>query len=57
MVVDVDYGDEMGLMCLLKWMLEFGMCLCCEVDEWIEKGWVFVDGECIDMFGIKVCVD
>ncbi|MBR8381619.1 pseudouridine synthase [Burkholderia cenocepacia] len=54
---DVDYGDETGLMRLSKRMSELGMCSRREADEWIEKGWVLVDGERIDTLGTKVRVD
>ncbi|MCA7917057.1 pseudouridine synthase [Burkholderia contaminans] len=54
---DVDYGDESGLMRLSKRMSELGMCSRREADEWIEKGWVLVDGERIDTLGTKVRAD
>ncbi|UVE65114.1 pseudouridine synthase [Burkholderia pyrrocinia] len=54
---DVDYGDETGLMRLSKRMSELGMCSRREADEWIEKGWVLVDGERIDTLGTKVRTD
>ncbi|ONR70209.1 pseudouridine synthase, partial [Burkholderia cenocepacia] len=54
---DVDYGDETGLMRLSKRMSELGMCSRREADEWIEKGWVLVDGERIDTLGTKVRAD
>lgn len=46
--------DETGLMRLSKRMSELGLCSRREADEWIGKGWVFVDGECIDTLGAKV---
>jgi 23S rRNA pseudouridine2604 synthase len=46
--------DEPGLMRLSKRMAELGLCSRREADEWIEKGWVFVDGECINTLGTKV---
>ncbi|MCA8038891.1 pseudouridine synthase [Burkholderia seminalis] len=52
-----DYGDETGLMRLSKRMSELGMCSRREADEWIEKGWVLVDGERIDTLGTKVRAD
>ncbi|OXI25213.1 pseudouridine synthase [Burkholderia sp. AU15512] len=52
-----DYGDESGLMRLSKRMSELGMCSRREADEWIEKGWVLVDGERIDTLGTKVRAD
>ncbi|HEF5874337.1 TPA: pseudouridine synthase [Burkholderia cenocepacia] len=54
---DVDRGDETGLMRLSKRMSELGMCSRREADEWIEKGWVLVDGERIDTLGTKVRAD
>ncbi|MDN7957752.1 pseudouridine synthase [Burkholderia orbicola] len=54
---DVDYGDETGLMRLSKRMSELGMCSRREADEWIEKGWVLVDGARIDTLGTKVRAD
>ncbi|HDR9807486.1 TPA: pseudouridine synthase [Burkholderia cenocepacia] len=54
---DVDYGDETGLTRLSKRMSELGMCSRREADEWIEKGWVLVDGERIDTLGTKVRAD
>ncbi|WP_082742160.1 pseudouridine synthase [Burkholderia sp. MSMB1078WGS] len=54
---DVGYGDETGLMRLSKRMSELGMCSRREADEWIEKGWVLVDGERIDTLGTKVRAD
>ncbi|WGS40642.1 pseudouridine synthase [Burkholderia sp. JSH-S8] len=54
---DVDYGDESGLMRLSKRMSELGLCSRREADEWIEQGWVLVDGERIDTLGTKVRAD
>ncbi|WP_080423157.1 pseudouridine synthase [Burkholderia ubonensis] len=54
---DVDHGDESGLMRLSKRMSELGLCSRREADEWIEKGWVLVDGERIDTLGTKVRAD
>ncbi|EMH3497367.1 pseudouridine synthase, partial [Burkholderia multivorans] len=54
---DVDRGDEAGLMRLSKRMSELGLCSRREADEWIEKGWVIVDGERIDTLGTKVRAD
>ncbi|KML54197.1 pseudouridylate synthase [Burkholderia cepacia] len=42
---------------LSKRMSELGMCSRREADEWIEKGWVLVDGERIDTLGTKVRAD
>ncbi|CAN0621771.1 23S rRNA pseudouridine2604 synthase [Burkholderia multivorans] len=49
--------DETGLMRLSKRMSELGLCSRREADEWIEKGWVLVDGERIDTLGTKVRAD
>jgi 23S rRNA pseudouridine2604 synthase len=38
-------------------MSELGLCSRREADEWIEKGWVLVDGERIDTLGTKVRPD
>ncbi|WP_081053235.1 pseudouridine synthase [Burkholderia territorii] len=54
---DVDHGDETGLVRLSKRMSELGLCSRREADEWIEKGWVLVDGERIDTLGTKVRPD
>ncbi|MCA8501560.1 pseudouridine synthase [Burkholderia multivorans] len=54
---DVDRGDEADLMRLSKRMSELGLCSRREADEWIEKGWVLVDGERIDTLGTKVRAD
>ncbi|WP_167359295.1 pseudouridine synthase [Burkholderia humptydooensis] len=53
----VDRGDETGLVRLSKRMSELGLCSRREADEWIEKGWVLVDGERIDTLGTKVRAD
>ncbi|WP_125910457.1 pseudouridine synthase [Burkholderia singularis] len=50
-------GDETGLVRLSKRMSELGLCSRREADEWIEKGWVLVDGVRIDTLGIKVRAD
>ncbi|KVO24166.1 pseudouridylate synthase [Burkholderia ubonensis] len=42
---------------LSKRMSELGLCSRREADEWIEKGWVLVDGERIDTLGTKVRAD
>ncbi|WP_459622764.1 pseudouridine synthase, partial [Burkholderia sp. 3C] len=49
--------DETGMMRLSKRMSELGLCSRREADEWIEKGWVLVDGERIDTLGTKVRPD
>ncbi|CAB3771759.1 pseudouridine synthase [Paraburkholderia solisilvae] len=42
---------------LSKLMSELGLCSRREADEWIEKGWVSVDGERIDTLGTRVRPD
>jgi 23S rRNA pseudouridine2604 synthase len=42
---------------LSKLMSELGLCSRREADEWIEKGWVMVDGEVVDTLGTKVRPD
>nr|WP_326489820.1 pseudouridine synthase [Paraburkholderia sp. HP33-1] len=42
---------------LSKLMSKLGMCSRREADEWIEKGWVMVDGERVDTLGTKVFPD
>jgi 23S rRNA pseudouridine2604 synthase len=42
------------MMRLSKRMSELGLCSRREADEWIEKGWVLVDGVRIDTLGTKV---
>ncbi|MDR3101497.1 MAG: pseudouridine synthase [Paraburkholderia sp.] len=49
--VEVD-GDN--VLRLSKRMSELGLCSRREADEWIEKGWVYVDGEVVDTLGAKV---
>ncbi|WP_084169570.1 pseudouridine synthase, partial [Paraburkholderia ferrariae] len=49
--------DAAGSLRLSKRMSELGLCSRREADEWIEKGWVFVDGERIDTLGAKVTPD
>ncbi|ALJ70597.1 pseudouridine synthase [Burkholderia pseudomallei] len=53
----IERGDETGLVRLSKRMSELGLCSRREADEWIEKGWVLVDGERIDTLGTKVRAD
>lgn len=48
------HADEAGMMRLSKRMSELGLCSRREADEWIEKGWVLVDGQRIDTLGTKV---
>jgi len=47
-----DHND--GLVRLSKVMSELGLCSRREADEWIEKGWVLVDGEVIDTLGTRI---
>lgn len=42
---------------LSKRMSELGMCSRREADEWIENGWVKVDGEVVDVLGVRVSRD
>jgi 23S rRNA pseudouridine2604 synthase len=49
--------DATGSLRLSKRMSELGLCSRREADEWIEKGWVLVDGERIDTLGAKVTPD
>lgn len=39
---------------LSRRMSELGLCSRREADAWIERGWVFVDGERIDTLGTKI---
>nr|WP_233272674.1 pseudouridine synthase [Paraburkholderia acidisoli] len=39
---------------LSKRMSELGLCSRREADEWIENGWVYVDGQIVDTLGAKV---
>ena len=52
-----DYEDAPGMLRLSKLMSELGLCSRREADEWIEKGWVTVDGEVVDTLGTKVRPD
>ena len=47
-------SDAGGSMRLSKRMAELGLCSRREADEWIERGWVFVDGVRTDVLGSKV---
>ncbi|MFC0403250.1 pseudouridine synthase [Paraburkholderia rhizosphaerae] len=49
--------DAPGMLRLSKLMSELGLCSRREADEWIEKGWVTVDGERIDTLGTRVRPD
>ncbi len=42
---------------LSKRMSELGLCSRREADAWIEKGWVRVDGQVVDVLGSKVLPD
>ncbi|MFD1556385.1 pseudouridine synthase [Paraburkholderia silviterrae] len=46
--------DSDNALRLSKRMSELGLCSRREADEWIEKGWVYVDGEVVDTLGAKV---
>nr|WP_081601954.1 pseudouridine synthase [Paraburkholderia kururiensis] len=48
------HEDEPGTLRLSKRMSELGLCSRREADEWIEKGWVLVDGVLVDTLGAKV---
>jgi len=52
-----DRDDAPGTLRLSKLMSELGLCSRREADEWIENGWVRVDGEKIDTLGSKVRPD
>ncbi|KAA0082141.1 pseudouridine synthase [Paraburkholderia sp. T12-10] len=49
--------DAEGLVRLSKRMSELGLCSRREADEWIENGWVRVDGERIDTLGTRIRPD
>jgi 23S rRNA pseudouridine2604 synthase len=42
---------------LSKLLSQRGICSRREADEYIEKGWVYVNGECVDVLGTKVSPD
>jgi len=52
-----DHEDAPGMLRLSKLMSKLGLCSRREADEWIEKGWVMVDGERVDTLGTKVFPD
>ncbi|WJF91417.1 S4 domain-containing protein [Paraburkholderia bonniea] len=52
-----EFSDTPGMLRLSKLMSELGLCSRREADEWIENGWVLVDGERIDTLGIRVRPD
>jgi 23S rRNA pseudouridine2604 synthase len=52
-----EHADAPGMLRLSKLMSELGLCSRREADEWIEKGWVTVDGERIDTLGTRVRPD
>lgn len=47
-------ADTAGTMRLSKRMSELGLCSRREADEWIENGWVRVDGVLVDTLGARV---
>ncbi|GIZ51185.1 RNA pseudouridylate synthase [Noviherbaspirillum aridicola] len=47
-------GSSSELVRLSKRMSELGLCSRREADEWIERGWVRVDGEVVSELGSKV---
>lgn len=47
-------GPAHDLPRLSKLMSEQGLCSRREADEWIENGWVKVDGEVVDTLGVRV---
>jgi len=51
---EADRDDRPGALRLSKRMSELGLCSRREADEWIEKGWVQVDGIPITTLGSKV---
>lgn len=50
-------GDTSGTLRLSKRMSELGLCSRREADEWIENGWVSVDGVRVDTLGARVRPD
>ena len=57
MLHDTFFGEQQETMeriRLSRLMSQKGLCSRREADEYIERGWVFVDGECISQLGIKV---
>ncbi|MEX3955584.1 pseudouridine synthase [Trinickia sp. EG282A] len=50
-------GDTSGTLRLSKRMSELGLCSRREADEWIENGWVNVDGVRVDTLGARVRPD
>ncbi|MEM5343821.1 pseudouridine synthase [Paraburkholderia azotifigens] len=52
-----EFNDAPGNLRLSKLMSELGLCSRREADEWIEKGWVTVDGVVVDTLGTKVRPD
>ncbi|MDB6000686.1 MAG: hypothetical protein JWP52_2385 [Rhizobacter sp.] len=50
-------GDVPGAMRLSKRMSELGLASRREADEWIEKGWVRVDGRVVSTLGVRVGPD
>ena len=54
---EADRNDLPGMLRLSKRMSELGLCSRREADEWIEKGWVHVDGVLVTVLGSKVMPD
>ena len=50
-------GGQADLPRLSKRMSELGLCSRREADEWIENGWVRVDGRVVDTLGARVAPD
>ncbi|VVE48049.1 pseudouridine synthase [Pandoraea capi] len=48
------HHDAVGSLRLSKRMSELGLCSRREADEWIEKGWVRVDGKVVKELGTKI---
>jgi len=53
-VESTDAGAADTPLRLSRRMSELGLCSRREADAWIERGWVFVDGERIDTLGTKI---
>jgi 23S rRNA pseudouridine2604 synthase len=50
-------ASDAALPRLSKRMSELGLCSRREADEWIEKGWVRVDGEIVNVLGTRIRPD
>ncbi|MGI4900051.1 MAG: pseudouridine synthase [Janthinobacterium lividum] len=55
--VNINEADHEGTLRLSKRMSELGLCSRREADEWIEHGWVSVDGVVIDTLGTRIRPD